>query len=107
MVQSNQYGGKHVNASGTEGDESITVLEHARREAGLTMEELGEVLGVTGQAAGRYCSARDHSQHRRPRDPEVRRRLRDWSGGAITSDNCDDDYAPPKKRRARQPERAR
>lgn len=70
-----------------------TLLERERKRRGLTQRELGEVLGVSEQAAGRYCLGL-----RTPRRGPAQR-LADWSGGKIHAGNFDQPAPRGKPRR--------
>ncbi len=95
LVSCHQYGNNGVNTTETKPE---TILARERRLKGLTVRELGKTLGVSAQAAARYCLPPDHDDHRRP-NKEASRRLREWSDGRITVDNFDEPAATPKKRR--------
>lgn len=60
-------------------------LDQWRRAAGLSYSDLGRNLGVSPEAARRYCNER-----RMPR-PAVLQRIRDLTRGAVTAN----DFLPP------------
>lgn len=57
--------------------------------SGWTYERLGEELGVTAQAAHRYCLPKSSKYHRRPND-DAAAKLRLISHGAIHAGNFSD-----------------
>lgn len=67
-----------------------TRLARELRRRKMFHAELAEILGVSETAVGRYLRPPDHPRHRAPRDPEIRARLKKWSGGKITIANFDD-----------------
>ena len=67
----------------------ITRIEFWRVSLGLSFEQLGEKLGVSAQAAFRYCVHPDQEQHRRPNKASGRA-LHIASDGKIHSDNYSD-----------------
>ena len=69
--------------------QTCTRLEFWRKMRGWTYDQLGDALGVTAQAAHRYCLPKGSKYHRRPND-EAADRLRDVSEGAIHAGNYSD-----------------
>jgi hypothetical protein len=69
-----------------------TLLEFERRRRKVTQRELGEVLGVSEQAAGRYCLGQRRPKRGKDGEDGPAERLRRWSGGKIHEGNFD---APP------------
>jgi hypothetical protein len=83
----------HVNTTETlpvrEQKRPDTLLERERKRRGLTQKELGELLGVSEQAAGRYCLGRQRPRRGKDGEDGPAERLAAWSGGKIHAGNFD------------------
>lgn len=73
--------------------EEETLLSAYRKRNRLTLERLGELLGVTPQAVSRYCLPKSHKHHRRP-GADAADRLRELTDGVVTVANYADPYKP-------------
>lgn len=69
--------------------QTITRIDFWRDMNGWNYEELGEQLGVSQQAAWRYCQLPGHKYHRRPAHG-IAVKLRQLSNGKVTAGNCSD-----------------
>lgn len=78
-----------------------TLLERERKARKLTQKALGAVLGVTEQAAGRYCLGKRAPRRGRDGEEGPAERLARWSGGRITVANFDMPAKPAPARKAR------
>lgn len=58
-------------------------LDEYRRQEGLSLEKLGENIGVSEETARRYCLPEDHPMSRMP-NRELLRTIYKVSGGQVT-----------------------
>ena len=73
--------------------EDETLINIFRKRRKVTLKALGVALGVTTQAAGRYCLPARHPDHCRP-NRHAADRLSAWSDGKINVANYADPWTP-------------
>ena len=66
-------------------DQAVNPLEQLRQKRGWSKIQLGQLLGVSGTTAGRYCRRLDDREYRMPQG-EAARRLPAVTAGEVTLD---------------------